>query len=84
MFSKTSVKEFESGAATAAPWRGAADATYKVGGVVPESGFYVCIPCGSKRYFRAGKHFPSCLSCFGKEKRFFRKGLELWERIFEQ
>lgn len=57
---------------------------YKVGSEVPESGFYVCVPCGNKKYLKAGAHFGSCLMCFGKERKLFRKGLELWERIFER
>ncbi len=60
------------------------DNVYKVGEKVPESGFYICIPCGSKKYLKAGKYFKSCLKCFGKERRLFKKGLELWERIYEK
>lgn len=57
-------------------------ATYKVGQVVEESGYYICVPCGYKRRFVAGERFKSCLKCFGKGQR-LKKGLELWERINE-
>ncbi len=57
------------------------DAVYKVGDIVLEDGFYTCVPCGNKRYLKIGMRFPSCLSCFGKERKFFRKGLELWEKL---
>ncbi|MEK7636088.1 MAG: hypothetical protein AAB362_00125 [Patescibacteria group bacterium] len=59
------------------------DITYKVGGVVPENGFYACVPCGNKKYLKAGMRFSSCLMCFGKERKLFRKGIELWVRVFE-
>jgi len=55
--------------------------TYKVGSTVPEDGYYICVPCGSKKYLKAGERFSSCLTCLGKERRFFRRGFELWERI---
>jgi len=55
--------------------------TFKVGSTVPTDGFYICVPCGSKKYLKTGERFSSCLTCMGKEKRFFRRGLELWERI---
>jgi len=57
--------------------------TYKVGDVVPEDGLYICVPCGNKKYLKTGERFKSCLQCLGKKKRLFRRGLELWERIFE-
>lgn len=57
---------------------------YKVGVVVPEDGYYVCAPCGNKKFFKAGMRFTSCLKCLGKERRLFRKGLELWEKFFKQ
>lgn len=55
-------------------------ATYKVGQTAEESGCYICVPCGYKRYFTAGERFTNCLKCFGKGQR-FKKGLELWEKI---
>ncbi len=57
------------------------DITYKVGSAVPEDGFYACVPCGNKKYLKAGTRFGSCLMCLGKERKLFRKGLELWVRI---
>ncbi|PIR44519.1 MAG: hypothetical protein COV10_04305 [Candidatus Vogelbacteria bacterium CG10_big_fil_rev_8_21_14_0_10_51_16] len=62
-------------------WKNTEDVVYKVGDEVPENGFYACVPCGSKKYLKAGAHFGNCLQCFGKKRRLFRKGLELWERI---
>lgn len=55
--------------------------TFKVGSIVPVDGYYVCVPCGGKKYLKEGERFSSCLMCLGKERRFFRRGLELWERI---
>lgn len=57
-------------------------ATYKVGQIAEESGYYICVPCGYKRRFVAGERFTSCLKCFGKGQR-LKKGLELWEKIYE-
>lgn len=56
--------------------------TYKVGMKVEEGGYYVCVPCGYKKFLKAGMRFPSCLQCMGAEKRkgMFKK-LELWERV---
>lgn len=64
-----------------ASYRGVDDAVYRVGSMVPEDGWYACVPCGSRKYLKAGARFPGCLTCLGKERRFFRKGLELWERV---
>ena len=54
---------------------------YKVGEIVPEDAFYICVPCGNKQYLKAGTRFKSCLKCFGKDWRLFKGGLELWEKI---
>ncbi len=58
--------------------------TYKVGSVVPDDGLYICVPCGSKKFLKAGARFTTCLQCFGKKRRLFRRGLELWEKIHEK
>ncbi len=56
--------------------------TYKIGTVVEEDGYYICVPCGSKRYFKKGSRFSSCLSCVEKkDKKMFKRGLELWEKV---
>lgn len=55
--------------------------TYKMGSIVPEDGLYICVPCGYKKYLKAGRRFKSCLKCFGKNWRLFKRGLELWEKI---
>lgn len=55
--------------------------TYEVGSVALEDGFYICVPCGDKKYLKTGQHFKSCLKCFGKDWRLFKRGLELWEKI---
>ncbi len=54
---------------------------YKVGSKVPEDGHYLCVPCGSKKYLKAGTNFKSCVKCMGRDRRLYRKGRELWERI---
>lgn len=57
---------------------------FDAGSTVTESGYYVCVPCGDKRYFKAGSRFTACLKCFGKNRRRgLTKGLELWEKINE-
>lgn len=60
------------------------EGVYKVGSVVPEDGVYSCVPCGNKKFLKAGSRFKSCLACFGKERRLFRKGMELWEKIADK
>jgi len=60
------------------------DAVYKVGSIIPEDGLYICVPCGNKKYLKAGARFGNCLKCLGKDWRLFRKGLELWEKIHEE
>lgn len=57
------------------------DAAYKVGDTVPLDGYYTCVPCGNKKYLKQGTRFGSCLKCLSKQKGFFQKGLELWERV---
>lgn len=57
-------------------------ATYQVGSAVEESGCYICVPCGYKKYLSKGSRFPRCLKCMGKREEFIR-GLELWERYHE-
>ena len=64
-----------------ASYQGTDGAVCKVGSIVPEDGWYACVPCGSRKCLKAGARFPSCLMCLGRERKFFRKGLELWERI---
>ena len=60
------------------------NAVYKVGSIIPEDGLYICVPCGNKKYLKAGARFENCLKCLGKDWRLFRKGLELWEKIHEE
>lgn len=36
---------------------------YKVGDVVPESGTYMCVACGSRAEFVAGEKFAPCDDC---------------------
>ncbi len=55
--------------------------TYKVGSIVPEDGEYVCVPCGMKKYLTEGSRFESCLKCFGKSRKMFRRNMELWEKV---
>ena len=54
---------------------------YRVGSIVPEDGYYSCVPCGKKKYLKAGVRFGSCLMCLGKKRKNFRKGFELWEKL---
>jgi len=57
---------------------------YQVGSIVPDDGLYICVPCGNKTFLKAGAHFGSCLKCLGKDWRLFKRGLELWEKIYEK
>jgi len=54
---------------------------FRVGKRVEEAGYYLCVPCGYKRYFKEGSKFPPCLGCMKDVKRRFRKGFELWEKV---
>jgi hypothetical protein len=45
--------------------------TYKVGSIVPGNGLYICVPCGNKKYLKAGTHFERCLKCLGKDWKLF-------------
>lgn len=36
---------------------------FKIGDIVPESGAYVCVPCGFIQNFSAGERFTACLAC---------------------
>lgn len=58
--------------------------TFKTGGVVEEDGWYVCVPCGYKKYFKEGNLFTKCLKCLQGRKENFRKGMELWERMVKE
>ena len=60
------------------------ESTFNKGEHVPESGEYVCAPCGFKRQYSKGEAFAECTSCFsgtpdGHED--FADGLELWEKV---
>jgi hypothetical protein len=58
------------------------DNQFGVGDAVPETGKYICVPCGDKKELAEGDAFPHCLSCFDEEERAeFATGQELWERI---
>ena len=55
--------------------------TFQTGMKVTEEGWYVCVPCGYKKFFKKGMRFPRCIKCFGQAKKEFTQGLELWEKI---
>lgn len=60
--------------------------SFKVGSAIKESGNYVCIPCGYKKFLQKGEVFPECFSCVKKvkyENDSFFKGLEMWELVDE-
>ena len=59
--------------------------TFKVDSIVPEDGYYICVPCGNKKYLKEGERFASCLTCLPrKDRRLFRRGFELWEKIIRR
>ena len=37
---------------------------YKIGDVVPQSGMYICVPCGYAQHFEVGSTFTTCEACF--------------------
>ena len=37
---------------------------YKISDVVPQNGYYLCVPCGYQQYFEAGALFTTCDACF--------------------
>ena len=45
--------------------------TYQVGDIVEKTDFYICVPCGYKKYLQKG------------EKKMLTQGLELWERAYQ-
>jgi len=58
--------------------------TYNIGCVVPCSGFYVCVPCGYKKYFERGGKFTRCFGCLENKKNegdHYFKDLGLWELV---
>ena len=58
--------------------------TYQTGDIVGKTDFYICVPCGYKKYLQKGVRFPNCLNCIKKgEKKMLTQGLELWERIHQ-
>jgi hypothetical protein len=36
---------------------------YKIGDVIPQTGMYVCVPCGYIQQFIAGELFLTCEAC---------------------
>jgi len=61
---------------TVARWRffGERRAVFFVGSIVRTSGYYVCVPCGYKKFLKKDGVFPKCSSCGWQNKiwRFYR------------
>ncbi len=59
---------------------------YKVGDIVPENGWYLCVPCGFADEFKAGDAFPVCKVCLaGTEDGpdgYTEPHVEYWEKMF--
>ncbi|OGZ97449.1 MAG: hypothetical protein A3I44_06125 [Candidatus Sungbacteria bacterium RIFCSPLOWO2_02_FULL_51_17] len=58
---------------------------FRIGDVVPESGTYICVPCGYTQTFYAGELFTTCLACFagtanGPEG-FTEEDAEFWQYV---
>lgn len=58
---------------------------FKIGDAVPESGRYLCAPCGFVQYFEAGTNFTTCAACLagtdlGPEG-YKTPGKEFWQFI---
>jgi hypothetical protein len=58
---------------------------HKIGDVVPQSGMYLCVPCGFVQEFKEGEQFTECLAClagtpYGPEG-YQHPDAEFWEFI---
>jgi len=55
---------------TVTSWRffGEKRVRFSVGSVVRTSGYYVCAPCGYKKFLKKNDLFPKCSSCRGQNK----------------
>lgn len=58
---------------------------YAIGDVIPETGLYVCVPCGYVQQFIAGEVFPTCDACLaGTEngpEEYREEEAEFWQLI---
>ncbi|HVM90345.1 MAG TPA: hypothetical protein VMU11_00410 [Verrucomicrobiae bacterium] len=58
---------------------------FAVGEVVPESGWYLCVPCGFADEFMAGDAFPVCKACLAGTSDgpdgYTEPHVEYWERL---
>ena len=41
----------------------AVETLYKIGDMIPQSGNYICVPCGYVQYFLMGEQFTTCDAC---------------------
>lgn len=41
----------------------ATETFYKINDIVPQNGYYLCVPCGYSQYFTAGAFFTTCEAC---------------------
>lgn len=57
---------------------------FEVGEKVMQAGYYICVPCGNKRFFEKDQKFPSCLSCLSEDKITSTKNPGLWEKVLEK
>jgi hypothetical protein len=58
---------------------------FKIGDVVPESGEYICVPCGFVQRFEAGKQFTTCEACYAGTDigpdGYTEPDAEFWEKL---
>jgi len=57
---------------------------FDVGRTVPQTGRYICVPCGYTRHLQKGTIFPQCFSCIEGKKYngdIYFKDLGLWELL---
>lgn len=57
---------------------------FEVGEEASQDGYYICVPCGNKRFFKKGQKFPSCLNCLSEDKTTSSKNPGLWEKVLEK
>lgn len=62
---------------TIARWRffGEKRATFPVGSIVKTSGYYVCVPCGYKKFLKRDTLFPKCFPC-GNGKKYWKADIQ--------
>lgn len=58
---------------------------FAIGDAVPETGLYLCVPCGFVEEFQAGDLFPTCRACYAGTSEgpegYTEAHVDFWERF---